>query len=128
MKYATSNSESDAKSSSKLATQDQIAQSLTAFKLISKKDISCPQCGYKGAMGFVSNTFRNVFSVIGIIGFVVALIVMLFASFSWGAAFAVVSLINFFQGMIYSNKFECPRCKLHQLPRIAAQLNPMSKV
>jgi hypothetical protein len=128
MKYATSNPESDAKSASKLATQDQIAQSLTAFKLISKKDISCPQCGYKGAMGFVSNTFKNFFTILGIIGFVAALIVMIFASFSWGAAFAGVSLFNFFKGMIYSNKFECPRCKLHQLPRIAAQLNPMSKV
>src|ERR1039457_4461763 len=128
MKYATSNLESDAKSASKLATQDQIAQSLTAFKLISKKDISCPQCGYKGAMGFVSNTFKNFFTILGIIGFVAALIVMIFASFSWGAAFAGISLFNFFKGMIYSNKFECPRCKLHQLPRIAAQLNPMSKV
>ena len=128
MKYATSNPESDAKSASKLATQDQIAQSLTAFKLISKKDISCPQCGYKGAMGFVSNTFKNFFSILGITGFVAALIVMIFASFSWGAAFAGVSLFNFFKGMIYSNKFECPRCKLHQLPRIAAQLNRMSKV
>jgi DNA-directed RNA polymerase subunit RPC12/RpoP len=128
MKYATSNPESDAKSASKLATQDQIAQSLTAFKLISKKDISCPQCGYKGAMGFVSNTFKNFFTILGIIGSVAALIVMIFASFSWGAAFAGVSLFNFFKGMIYSNKFECPRCKLHQLPRIAAQLNPMSKV
>jgi hypothetical protein len=128
MKYATSNPESDAKSASKLATQDQIAQSLIAFKLISKKDISCPQCGYKGAMGFVSNTFKNFFTILGIIGFVAALIVMIFASFSWGAAFAGVSLFNFFKGMIYSNKFECPRCKLHQLPRIAARLNPMSKV
>jgi DNA-directed RNA polymerase subunit RPC12/RpoP len=128
MKYATSNSESDAKSASKLATQDQIAQSLTAFKLISKKDISCPQCGYKGPMGFVSNTFKNFFTILGIIGFVVALIVMLFASLTWGAAFAGVSLFNFFQGMIYSNKFECPRCKFHQLPRIAAKLNPMSKM
>ena len=128
MKDATSNSESDAKSPSELATQDQIAQSLTAFKLISKKDISCPQCGYKGAMGFVSNTFKNFFTILGIIGFVVALFVMIFANVSWGAAFAGVSLFNFFKGMIYSNKFECPRCKLHQLPRIAAQLNPMSKV
>jgi hypothetical protein len=128
MKYATSNSESDAKSESKLATQDQIAESLTAFKLISRKDVSCPQCGYKGAMGFVSNTFKNLFTILGIIGFVVALIVMLFASISWGAGIAGVSLFYFFQGMIYSNKFECPRCKLHQLPRTAAQLNRMSKV
>ena len=123
-----STSKSEAKLESERATQDQIAQSLTAFKLISKKDISCPQCGYKGAMGFVSNTFKNFFTILGMIGFVVALIVMIFASFSWGAAFAGVSLFNFFKGMIYSNKFECPRCKLHQLPRIAAQLNPMSKV
>jgi len=111
-----------------LATQDQIAQSLAAFKLISKKEILCRQCGYKGAMGFVSNTFKNFFTIVGMIGFVVALVVMIFANFSWGAAFAGVSLFNFFKGMIYSNKFECPRCKLHQLPRIAAQLNPMSKV
>jgi len=128
MKSANSSSECDAKSASELATQDQIAQSLTAFKLISKKDIACPECGYKGAMGFVSNTFKNFFTIVGMAGFVVALIVMIFASFSWGAAFAGVSLFNFFKGMIYSNKFECPRCKLHQLPRIAAQLNPMSKV
>jgi len=127
MKDATSNSASDAKSPNELATQDQIAQSLTAFKLISKKEISCPKCGYRGAMGFVSNTFKNLFTILGIIGFVVALFVMIFIDFSWGAAFAGVSLFNFFKGMIYSNKFECPRCRLHQLPRIAAQLNPMSK-
>jgi len=78
-------------------------------------------------MGFVSNTFKNLFTILGIIGFVVALFVMIFIDFSWGAAFAGVSLFNFFKGMIYSNKFECPRCRLHQLPRIAAQLNPMSK-
>jgi hypothetical protein len=82
MKYAASKPESDAKSASKLATPDQIAQSLTAFQLMSKKDISCPQCGYKGAMGFVSNTFKNAFTILGIIGFIVASFVMLFASVS----------------------------------------------
>ena len=128
MQDAASNSESDSKSPSELATQEQIAQSLTAFRLISKKDISCPQCGYKGAMGFVSNTFKNFFTILGIIGIVVALFVMIFANFSWGAALAGVSLFHFFKGMIYSNKFECPRCKLLQLPRIAARLNPTSKV
>jgi len=128
MKSNSSTSESDVKSASGLATQDQIAQSLKAFQLISKKDISCPQCGYKGAMGFVSNTFKNFLSIVGIIGFVVALGVMIFASFTWGAAIAGASLFNFFKGMIYSNKFECPRCKSHQLPRVAAQINPASKV
>lgn len=128
MKTTASKPESGARSASELATQDQIAQSLTGFQLISKKDISCPQCGYKGAMGFVSNTFKNVFSILGIVGFIVASFVMLFASVTWGAGLAAVSLVNFFQGMIYSNKFECPRCKLHQLPRIAARINPMSKV
>ncbi len=127
MNNTTSNLQSEAESAGTLATQDQIAQSLTAFKLISKKDVSCPQCGYKGAMGFVSNTFKNFFSIIGIIGFVAAFIVMIVVDFSWGAGVAGVSLFNFFQGMIYSNKFECPRCKLHQLPRMAARLNPMSK-
>ena len=127
MNNTTSNLQSEAESAGTLATQDQIAQSLTAFKLISKKDVSCPQCGYKGAMGFVSNTFKNFFSIIGIIGFVAAFIVMIVVDFSWGAVVAGVSLFNFFQGMIYSNKFECPRCKLHQLPRMAARLNPMSK-
>jgi len=128
MKPAASDPESDAISASDPATQDQIAQSLTAFRLISKKDIACPQCGYKGAMGFVSNTFKNFFAILGIAGFVAALAVMIFVNFSWGAAFAGVSLFNFFKGMIYSNQFECPRCKLHQLPRMAARLNPMSKV
>ena len=128
MKSATLTPVSDTKLASPLATQDQIAQSLMAFKLISRKDVSCPQCGYKGAMGFVSNTFKNFFTIVGIIGFVIALGVMIFASFMWGAAFAGVSLFNFFKGMIYSNKFECPRCKLHQLPRIAAQINPVSNV
>jgi hypothetical protein len=123
-----STSESDAKLASVPAAQDRIAQSLAAFRLISKKEISCPECGYKGAMGFVSNTFKNFFTIFGIIGFVVALGVMIFASFSWGAAFAGVSLFNFFKGMIYSNKFECPSCKSHQLPRIAAQFNPISKL
>jgi DNA-directed RNA polymerase subunit RPC12/RpoP len=128
MNSTKSSSESDAKLVSEQAAQDQIAQSLIAFRLISKKEIACPQCGYKGAMGFVSNTFNNFFTILGIIGFVVALGVMIFASFSWGAGLAGVSLFNFFQGMIYSNKFECPHCKLHQLPRIAAQINPAAKV
>ena len=128
MQSTKSTSENDAKLAREPATQAQIAQSLRAFQLISKKDISCPHCGYKGAMGFVSNTFRNFFTIVGIIGFVIALGVMIFASFSWGAGFAGVSLFNFFKGMIYSNKFECPRCKSHQLPHMAAQINPMSKV
>jgi hypothetical protein len=78
-------------------------------------------------MGFVSNTFKNFFALLGIAGFIVALAVMIFGSFSWGAGIAGVSLFNFFKGMIYSNKFECPRCKLQQLPRMAAQFNPMAK-
>jgi hypothetical protein len=127
MKRAAAKPGSDTESAGKPATQDQIAQSLAAFPLISKRDVSCPRCGYNGAMGFVSNTFKNFFSILGIAGFIVAAYVMLFASVTWGAGLAAVSLVNFFQGMIYSNKFECPSCKLQQLPRIAARINPMRK-
>lgn len=84
---------------------------LRKFKSISKKEIHCMGCGYRGVMGLKFQTFKNPTTIIGIVLMILGFVFAVGAGvFSEGWFVMIFGLVLIFVGVVRTNKFQCPNC------------------
>jgi len=103
-------------------SKEQIAEALSSFQTISRKEITCIQCTHTGVQGQVSGNFFNWMTLLGLAVLIVGNFADQIGWIAW-----LLSPVMIVMGVWKSNKFKCPSCGLESNPGCASKTNPLYK-